>query len=62
MVDLTSSNQIAANFNSQVAIYAAGDCTDFSTFSLVQAADNGFGQFSLIVNPTVNSIVNSFVC
>ncbi|GEM_PF-2833022 len=54
MVDLTSSNQIAANFNSQVAIYAVGDCTDFSTFSLVQAADNGFGQFSLIVNPTVN--------
>lgn len=41
-VDLNGSAILPGNFNTQVAIYAATDCADFSTFTLLEAGDNGF--------------------
>ena len=59
LVDLTASNGLAGGFNSQLAVYQVGECTDFSTFSLVQATDDAFGPnvnggFSVTVNPSMN--------
>ncbi|MEL6945537.1 MAG: hypothetical protein AAFO82_23020, partial [Bacteroidota bacterium] len=55
-IDLSSSFGLAGNFNTQVAVYEAMDCNDFSTFNLVGAADNalpvGFGALS--VSPTLD--------
>lgn len=39
-IDLTGSFGIPGDFNTQVAVYEAEDCNDFSTYTLVGAADN----------------------
>lgn len=56
-IDLSGSTLLPGSFNSQVAIYEAGDCNDLSTFSLVNAQDNFFppaiGLFSLTINPNM---------
>ncbi len=41
-IDLTGSFGIPGDFNTQVAVYEATDCNDFSTYTLVGAADNRF--------------------
>ncbi len=41
-IDLQGSIGLPGSFNTQLAIYSATDCNDFSSFSLVQASDNSF--------------------
>lgn len=56
-VDLSSSFALAGNFNTQVAVYEATDCNDFSTFNLLGAADNALpvGDFGAIsVSPNLD--------
>ncbi|MEM9887963.1 MAG: T9SS type A sorting domain-containing protein, partial [Bacteroidota bacterium] len=38
-IDMDISFGLAGNFNAQLAVYEATDCTDFSTFTLLQADD-----------------------
>lgn len=55
-IDLSSSFGLPGNYNTQLAVYEAADCNDFSTFSLVAAGDNGLppGGGFLSVNPTLD--------
>ena len=56
VIDLEGSVDLAGSFNSQFALYEVGDCADFSSYTLLSAADNGLlsdpsGIGSLIVHP-----------
>lgn len=55
LIDLSSSGQLPTAFNSQIALYEAGDCADFSSFTLVTAADNGFAGFGSNVHPNTTA-------
>lgn len=55
LIDLAGSEGLAGAFNSQITLYEVGDCADFSTYTVVSSADNGFGLFSLVVNPTTTA-------
>lgn len=39
-VDLTGTTNIVGSFNTQIAVYAATDCSDFTSFSMLAAGDN----------------------
>lgn len=41
-VDLFGTTNLAGGFNTQVAVYEATDCADFTSFSMVAAGDNAF--------------------
>ncbi|PHN00889.1 T9SS type A sorting domain-containing protein [Flavilitoribacter nigricans] len=51
LIDLSNSFELPGNFNAQVAVYQVEDCSDFSTFSLLTAADIGFLENRIIENP-----------
>jgi len=53
-IDLSSSFALAGNFNTQVAVYEATDCNDFSTFNLVGAADNVFPPEGGLISASPN--------
>ena len=51
-IDLSSSFGVPGDFNTQLAVYEATDCNDFSTYTLIGAADNelptgGVGIFAI---------------
>ncbi len=41
-IDLTGTTNLGGNFNTQVAVYEATDCSDFTSFTLLEAGDNSF--------------------
>jgi len=53
-VDLSNASGFTGGFNTQLAIYFSNGCADFNEFTLVEAADNFFGDFGLSVNPKID--------
>jgi hypothetical protein len=55
--DAVRINSTAIDYNGQVAVYTANDCSDFTTFNLIAANDNEIGGTSQAPNFTICDLI-----